>query len=128
MQSQRSASPRLMKWACIAMSSFSLEELRLAMVIDPDSSCKSLRDLRDSEDWVPDDDRMRRQLQTLSCGLVEVTSSSRIQTVQFIHQSVKDFLLAKGLFMFDESLASTASLGMVHFQLSKRCLRYLETE
>ena len=128
MQTQRSASLKLIKWVYFAIRPLSLDELRWAMVIDPESSCRSLRDFQSSEHWVSDNNRMRRQLQTLSCGLVEVTSSSGIQTVQFIHQSVKDFFLAKGLFMLDENLSSTASLGMVHFQLSKCCLRYLETE
>ena len=128
MQSQGSASLRLIQWVCFAVRPLSLDELRWAMVIGPDSPCKSLKDLQSSENWVPDNEQMWRQVRTLSCGLAEVTSSSGTQAVQFIHQSVKDFFLAKGLSMLDEDLKSAAAIGMVHFRLSMDCLRYLDME
>lgn len=128
MESQGHASRRLIQWVCFAMRPLSLDELRWAMAIGSDSPCKSLRVLQSSERWVPDSDKMWRQAQTLSCGLAEVTSSSGTQAVQFIHQSVKDFFIAKGLSMLDEGFKSATGMGMVHFRLSMDCLRYLDME
>ena len=64
------------------------------MVIDADCPHQSLQACRSAEDYVPDSGRMKRQTQTLSRGLAEITPT---QVVQFIHQSVKDFFVEKGL-------------------------------
>ncbi|SPO07384.1 uncharacterized protein DNG_10078 [Cephalotrichum gorgonifer] len=50
---------------------------------------------RSTEDYISKDE-MKKQVHTLSCGLAEVTPSPTL-VVQFVHQSVKDFFIDKGL-------------------------------
>ncbi|KJK73277.1 hypothetical protein H634G_11648 [Metarhizium anisopliae BRIP 53293] len=71
------------------MRPLSLDELRWAMLVEPDCPHRSLNDCRNAGDYPSDHERMKRQVQTLSCGLAEVTTE--VKVVQFIHQSVKDF-------------------------------------
>ena len=72
---------------------------------------------------------MKSQIQTLSCGLAEVSTSGNTQVVQFIHQSVIDFFVEEGLLLLDSSLASiNAAIGVAHKRLSTICIRYLAME
>ena len=72
---------------------------------------------------------MKRQVQTLSRGLTQVSDA---QVVQFIHQSVKDFFVEKGLSALDGNVtsneAATEAGIRAHFRLSKICIRYLAME
>ncbi|KAG4276859.1 hypothetical protein FPRO04_14258 [Fusarium proliferatum] len=72
-----------------------LHELRWAMVIDADLPHESLENFKKSSEYTEDDNLMERRVKTLSNGLVEVISSSAARTVQFIHQSVKDFFITQ---------------------------------
>jgi hypothetical protein len=72
---------------------------------------------------------MKRRVQTLSRGLAEVTPPFGAQVVQFIHQSVKDFFVEKGLSALDSSLTSTdLAIGTAQSRLSRICIRYLAME
>ncbi|KAI3317313.1 hypothetical protein HD806DRAFT_515524, partial [Xylariaceae sp. AK1471] len=79
---------------------------------------------------------MRRRLRTLSRGLTETVPLSDTEAVQFIHQSVKDFFIEKGLLALDSSLKSAATdtatvnlvVGIAHYQLSRTCIRYMAME
>ena len=94
---EKQASLKMVQWICFATRPLSLDELRWAMAVEPDCSHRSLRECQKNRRYISDKDRMKRRVQTLSCGLAEVTSDMRI--VQFIHQSVKDFFMGKGLLM-----------------------------
>src|SRR6185312_13244037 len=81
--------------------------------------------------YVSNNDRTKKQVQTLSCGLAEVIPSSGapvVPVVQFIHQSVKDFFVEKGLSILNESSRSADLVGKAHYQLSRTCVRYLAME
>ncbi|WAO96056.1 NACHT domain-containing protein [Fusarium falciforme] len=149
---------KLMQWICFATRPLSLDELRWAMVIEADCRYRSLYECQQAGDYPSYDDGMKRRVQTLSCGLAEVTlssgngdenlsepdsssksidssirtgvtPSSHAQVVQFIHQSVKDFFVEKGLSDLDYSVTSTdTAIGMAHFRLSRICIRYLAME
>ncbi|KAK3944600.1 ankyrin repeat domain-containing protein 17 [Diplogelasinospora grovesii] len=124
----RASSLKLIQWVICAMQPLSVDELRWAMVIDADCPYKSLRECQSAEDYVSDDSQMTRRVQTLSCGLAEVTAT---QVVQFIHQTVKDFFFEKGLSLLDNSspsLTTNMALGRAHFRLSRICIRYLAME
>jgi ankyrin repeat protein len=126
MKEERSLSMRLIQLICFAARPLLIDELRWAMVIEPDRPCQSLQECQNRKDYISDNGRMKRRVQTLSCGLAEVTDT---QTVQFIHQSVKDFFVEKGLSALEGSLTSTdAVTGMAHFRLSRICIRYLAME
>ncbi|KAM5353010.1 hypothetical protein ACJZ2D_017124 [Fusarium nematophilum] len=87
--------------SAIATRPLSLDELRWAMLVDADCSLRSLVEGQNAGDYPSDDDGMEKRVQTLSCGLAEVTSDTKV--VQFIHQSVKDFFIEKGLPALDAS-------------------------
>ncbi|KAL8367273.1 hypothetical protein RB599_010322 [Gaeumannomyces hyphopodioides] len=122
---------KLIQWICFAARPMTLEELRWAIIIEPDDQRRSLREYQEDEDYIDDADKMKLQLRKLSCGLAEVSQpdSSKPGVVQFIHQSVKDFFVEKSLSALDGSSTSTdAAIGMAHHRLSKICIRYLAME
>ncbi|KAM6512238.1 hypothetical protein FSOLCH5_009957 [Fusarium solani] len=129
-RSMGSDSLKLIQWICFATRPLSLDELRWAMLVEVDCPHRSLYECQSAGDYPSDDDVMKRRIQTLSCGLAEVilssgdgdedlsepdsssrsidssirtevTPSSHAQVVQFIHQSVKDFFVEKGLSALD---------------------------
>ncbi|KAL8310334.1 hypothetical protein RB597_010258 [Gaeumannomyces tritici] len=121
---------KLIQWICFAVRPMTLEELRWAIIIEPDDQRRSLREYQEDEDYIDDADKMKLQLRKLSCGLAEVSQpdSSKPGVVQFIHQSVRDFV-EKGLSALDSSATSTdTAIGMAHHRLSKICIRYLALE
>ncbi|KAF5966432.1 ankyrin repeat domain-containing protein [Fusarium coicis] len=120
---ERPASLKLIQWICFSVRPLSLDELRWAMIIDADCPNKSLQECKNTEDHISDSDRMNRRVQTLSCGLVEVTSDAKV--VQFIHQSVKDFFTEKGLSAMNETTNPSIIVGYAHHRLSRTCIRYL---
>ena len=124
-RSMEPASQKLIEWICFATRPLTIDELRWAMVIDVDSPHRSLEKCQSVGNYVPDGVQMERQVQTLSCGLAEV---SHAQVVQFIHQSVKDFFTGKGLSALDGNITSAAAAIRAHFRLSKICIRYLAME
>ncbi|KAJ4200308.1 hypothetical protein NW759_015885 [Fusarium solani] len=123
---ERAASLKLIQWICFAVRPLSLDELRWAMIVDADCSHKSLQECKSTKDYISDNGRMKRRVQTLSSGLAEVTSDAKV--VQFIHQSVKDFFLEKGLSALDESVKTDFVVGIAHHRLSRTCIRYLAME
>ncbi|KAK3371759.1 hypothetical protein B0T24DRAFT_579192, partial [Lasiosphaeria ovina] len=124
-RSMEPASQKLIQWICFATRPLSIDELQWAMVIEADCPHRLLEAYRSAEDYVPDSNRMKRQVQTLSRGLAEV---SHTQVVQFIHQSVKDFFVEKGLLALDGNVTSTEAAIRAHFRFSKICIRYLAME
>ncbi|PON27255.1 hypothetical protein TGAM01_v203636 [Trichoderma gamsii] len=122
-----SSSLRLIQWVCFAARPLSTEELRWAMVIDV--RCPSLQECQKAYDYIPDSKRMDQQVIKLSRGLATVVPGFNMQVVQFIHQSVKDFFMDKGLVTLDNSLTSTdEAIGMAQFQLLKTCILYMKME
>ena len=124
MQGMDSASLKLIQWICFALRPLTIDELQWAMVIEPDCPHQSLQAYQAEEDYVSDIDRMVRQVWALSRGLAEVSGGDR-QVVQFIHQSVKDFFVEKGLPALDCCETPTKAAIRAHFRFSKICLRYL---
>ncbi|KAM5528567.1 hypothetical protein FOXYSP1_19048 [Fusarium oxysporum f. sp. phaseoli] len=123
---ERAASLKLIQWICFAVRPLSLDELRWAMLVDADCPHWSLYECQAAGDYPSDHDGMKKRVQTLSRGLAEVTSDTKV--VQFIHQSVKDFFVKKGLFALDETAEIDAVVGIAHRRLSRTCIRYLAME
>ncbi|KAK1770374.1 vegetative incompatibility protein HET-E-1 [Phialemonium atrogriseum] len=123
---ERPASLKLIQWICFALRPLSLDELRWAMVVDANCPYRTLKECRNAEDFACDCDI---RIRTLSCGLAEAVPSSRAHVVQFIHQSVKDFVLEKGLFvLYNSSNTTRLAAGIAHYQLSRTCIRYFAME
>ncbi|KAL8310357.1 hypothetical protein RB597_010277 [Gaeumannomyces tritici] len=118
-RNMRPASLKLMQWICFAVPPPSIGELPWAMALEANRPCRPPRECQSGTGYESDNGRMKRRVQMLSCGLAEVTSSSDAQVVQFIHQSVKDFLVEKGLSALESGLTSTGlAIEMAHHRLS----------
>lgn len=129
-----SASLKLIEWILCAREPLTLRDLRCAMAVDFDSTCKASIVYR--RRGVKDRTAMQRRVRMLSRGLAETVATSfgkdkeQVQFVQFIHQSVKDFFHDKGLLALSLRAGTpcgTADLAVrvAHFKLSASCLRAL---
>jgi hypothetical protein len=125
-----SACLKLVQWICFATRPLSMAELRWAMVVDADCPHRSLQACKSAEDYVPENLRMRRQVQTLSRGLAETIYAEGAHFAQFIHQSVKDFFVEnlKDLLALDGCETPAEAAIRAHFRLSKICIRFLAME
>ncbi|KAH6987086.1 hypothetical protein EDB80DRAFT_623780, partial [Ilyonectria destructans] len=130
-------SQRLIQWICFSTKPLSIEELRWAMAMDPDHPHKSKQQCQESENYASDNKTMERRIKTLSCGLVETVCSfdwlnSNSSTVQFIHQSVKDYFIKKGLSTLaalgGSVVSSSLAVARAHYSLSRTCICYFEME
>ncbi|OBT60680.1 hypothetical protein VE03_09999 [Pseudogymnoascus sp. 23342-1-I1] len=116
----------LMQWICLADVPLSVTELRFAIASDDLYIHPARGSCKEAKDFVDTDARMERLITSLSGGLVEVKHHMSKTTVQFIHQSVNDFLLSGGL----KELASSTDdiIGQSQGRLSKSCINYLRLE
>ena len=117
---------RLMQWIYFAMRPLSLDELRFAMAIDENVPYASIQECQDGEEYVESHHKMTKRVLDLSRGLAEVRSHEGKQIVQFIHQSVNDFLLEGGFARLSDNSGNIISHA--HFRLSRTCLRYIAME
>jgi ankyrin repeat protein len=128
-QEERPDSLKLMQWICFAVRPLTLDELRFAMVIDPDCPYKSLQTCQSSDEYIEDNEVMERSITTLSRGLVETRAFGDERIVQFIHQSVNDFFIQDGIRLLAASWESNdLAIGGAHYRLSRSCIRYLGME
>ena len=135
----RTRTLHLMQWVCLAERPLSVTELRFAMASDDGYIHESRQFCKDAKDFVDTDMRMERLVTSLSGGLVEVKHHKAKSTVQFIHQSVNDFLRSDGLKYLttpsrdglsqDHSGLTTLStdviIGQSQHRLCKSCVNYL---
>lgn len=103
------------------------------MAVDLDCLQKSLQDCERSDEFTRDKETMERRIKTLSCGPAETVPAYRSRTVQFIHQSVKDFYLEKGLTSLAASdggrqLSNKMAIGHAHHRMAQVCIRYFAIE
>jgi ankyrin repeat protein len=118
---------KLMQWICFAQEPLSLEELRIATVVDMNTTYRSIRECQEDEQYADTDEEMARRVVDLSKGLAEVREHNGKQVAQFNHQSVNDYVLDGGLQIL-EKLPSGSAAGRAHFQLSRSCIRYINME
>ena len=122
-EDEKAQSLRLFQWIAFAFRPLTLRELRHALAVSADTRHSSLRLCRNSELWVDSDEDMERRICDFSKGLAEVSAGRSFRIVQFVHQSVKDFLIDRGFQILDDSSAGTA-VGRGHFWLSRSCVKY----
>ncbi|TGO49584.1 hypothetical protein BCON_0206g00190 [Botryotinia convoluta] len=131
----------LMQWVALAERPLTATELRIAMACDDGSENPGQKRWEDSEDYIESDRRMETLLKTFSGGLVEIALyTSGLYRVQFIHQTVVDFMLSGGLLYLvqhskpqplepcrDEGQYSNDQiLGQSQDRLSKSCVNYFK--
>ncbi|RFN46273.1 ankyrin repeat-containing protein [Fusarium flagelliforme] len=119
---RKSDSLKLISWICFALRPISIHELSWVMAINDDCPYNSLAEFVDSGD-VPNSHKMETRVLDLTSGLIEVTDALFFQ---FIHQSVSDFFLEKGLEKLNPGTSSLDEVaGTVNWQLFKTCICYL---
>ncbi|OCK73384.1 hypothetical protein K432DRAFT_340366, partial [Lepidopterella palustris CBS 459.81] len=110
------------QWVLFSRQPLNPEQLYFAILsgVDPEALSK----------WDPNEtplDVIKRFILDSSKGLAEITTS-KVQKVQFIHESVKDFLLKEnGLGNIWPDLKSNF-LGQSHDQLKHCCLNYINID
>lgn len=135
------AARQLMQWVLYAERPLTLKELRYALAFSKVPPYDSVAQWEESLDFVGDDEQMEKRISGLTCGLAEVGRSNRAlrqqrigprrrygrvngqikplgtpsSKVQFVHQSVKDFLVEGGI------------LGKGHEMLMRSCVAYIAT-
>ncbi|KAH8598592.1 hypothetical protein B0O99DRAFT_615467, partial [Bisporella sp. PMI_857] len=117
----------LMQWICLAERPLSLAELRFALASDDSSIHRFQYYAQESTGFVESDERMKKMTIALSGGLAEVKFHQDKYIIQFIHQSVNDFLLKDGFEWLDQSPTRDA-IGRGHDRLSRSCINYLKLE
>ena len=141
--SDRYRALRLMRWVCFAERPLSLSEMRYAIAFDTESPHSSLQSWQKSENFVESDEQMRLLVTSLSGGLVESVvfnddepyeRTSRFKRnwpgsfkVQFIHESVNDYVRSNGLSAIG-SYSAFDIVGNSHSQMWKACVNYFKTE
>jgi ankyrin repeat protein len=113
---------RLLRWVYLAERPLTVTELCFAMSL-PDREV-TFPECFFSELELPTPHVMIRRIVSLSGGLVESKPHERGQIIQFIHQSVNDFLLQGGLQFLDKTSPGDA-IGQGHNQLSLICANYI---
>lgn len=136
----RARTLHLMQWVCLAERPLSVTELRFAIASDEVYISEPRKFCKDSKDFVDTDKRMERLILSLSGGLVEVKHHGAETTVQFIHQSVNDFLRSSGLKYLasasvlasqegkDSTLITSRVIGQSQDRLCKSCINYLNLD
>ncbi|KAJ4181106.1 hypothetical protein NW759_017203 [Fusarium solani] len=121
----RSTTLKLMQWICFSTRPLTTGELQWALAVDPDRAWRSLDECRTSDDFIADD-KIDRRINALSCGLAEIIPSKDARIVQFIHQSVKDFVVESGLRALDETKPSPEVVPAAHCRLFRACIQYFK--
>ena len=117
-QAEKGRSLRLFAWIYFALRPLTLDKLRFAIAIDPDSSATSFPKCDKTTNYKESDETVKRRIKTLSRGLIEIRESLSGEIVQFIHQSVKDFLIQDGFQVLDANLKSAdETTGRIHLRL-----------
>nr|XP_036587170.1 ankyrin repeat-containing protein [Colletotrichum truncatum]KAF6797901.1 ankyrin repeat-containing protein [Colletotrichum truncatum] len=116
---------QLMQWICFAKRPLTTNELFVAMALSSDFADLSLDECQNPED-VTSDERMRKRIMSLSYGMAEIIPSYNARRVQFIHQSVKDFFINRGLLYLDKTMEAHLVTPTAHCRLTWSCIRYFK--
>lgn len=130
--SSPSETRELMECICFSMRPLTTDELRWALAVDPNRRPVTFLDVcKRSADFISTDvietDMVEKRIKSLSCGLAEVVTLGKSRIVQFIHPSVKDFLLAGGLRALENTTkAPDSAAAAAHSRLCRICICYLQ--
>lgn len=127
---------KLFQWVLFAERPLSAQELREALATDKDMTCTTVSELRGHDSWSDTLEDFEKHVRHISRGLVEFHTreiweqyepggEDSDREVQFVHQSVADYILGKFLSQVGFGDASPSQIGSGHFEISRSCLRYL---
>lgn len=132
----------LFQWILLAERPLTLQELRYARASDDTFMTSELSCCEDSKGFVRDDSAMYSLIKSLTAELAEIKTvvgwdGQESTTVQLIHQSVGDFLKAKGLKwlrncgvpdMGYHGRADSDYVGASHNRLRRSCGNFIKLE
>ncbi|KAJ5100272.1 hypothetical protein N7456_006324 [Penicillium angulare] len=124
----------LFQWICFAVRPLSLTELRIAMTVHLSGSKCSIGEYENEENshFISSDAQMKKRMVHLSRGLVDMANgklSEHRTVVGFHHDTIRDFMLRKGLNYLDKRLNDPRGLAKVaHVHQANTCLLYLSTD
>ncbi|KAL7901866.1 ankyrin repeat protein [Trichoderma sp. SZMC 28014] len=127
---------KLFQWVLFAERPLSAQELREALATDKDMTCTTVSELRSHDSWSDTLHDFEKHIRHISRGLVEFHTrdiweqyepggEDSDREVQFVHQSVADYILEKFLDHVELGHAFQSQIGVGHFEISRSCLRYL---
>lgn len=121
---------RILRWITFAVRPLSLHELRFAVSTEAEQSLDRMIPRFRSSQWCPDDKNMAGKIWRLSRSLARACKDEGdIETVQFDHESVREFMVNGGIFLLEEALGRRIGTGKVigqtHFALCQVCMRHL---
>jgi protein SERAC1 len=139
------------RWVLLAARPLRLNEWHHVLGFISDRRPGSLREWRESDDHIENNDQLERRIRVISRGLVEVKKTAQQQLhayyldddsvhagagsldayqdevggIQFIHESVREYFLTGKGFKLLNPLMGPCPLGQGHMFLFNTCLRYL---
>ena len=126
---------KLMQWMRFAKDPLKLDHIRVALVIDGSSRLENAEEVQKSDEYIDNTRALEIRIRHLSKGLIEVKAESDPQsspedcdglpnrTLAFIHQTVLDFVVDRGLSILDDSIQDRALQSQTaHLRISKSCL------
>jgi hypothetical protein len=121
-----------LQWICLAERPLSLTELRFAMACDDDNWSQDCCEMN-TKGFIKSDSQMEKLVVSLSAGLAVVMHVGSTSRVQFVHESVNDYLRSCGLRnlleLIDNVVPYTEDvLGASHTRISRSCLNYLRID
>ncbi len=115
---------RLLQCVFFAQRPLSPTELRYALALSTESFA-SYAEWSQSGGYVENDTQMEKRICEISRGLIEIKYTAHTTIVQFIHESVRDFLQASGFkFLLQPSCPNQTADG--HDFMKRICLNYLK--
>ncbi|TVY14174.1 Ankyrin repeat domain-containing protein [Lachnellula arida] len=130
----RKTSLHFLQWVCLARRALTLTELRFALACDDEDGSVLPNSCEERTTFIDSDSRMEKLTRSLSGGLAEVRYYSNAINVQFIHQTVNDFVRDRGfeflVSMIDAEYTSSISNMIARGQnrLSRSCINYFKME
>ena len=124
---------RIMLWITFAAEPLTLEELRVAIASGAEETHKSFEDLKASKHWCENDTKMEQRVLRLSRGLARVVNPTLDYrpVVQFDHESVRDYMVARGILSLEKDKASAMQgdlVGRAHHFMLTSCLNYMNID
>ena len=125
-EEDRTETSTLLRWVYFAKQPLSPNELRIAMAFDTDMPYSSLKVWRESDEYIGNLSQWKERITHLSGGLAEVVGRKTGDdlVVQFIHESVNDYLRKEGILML--GIKQTGSvIGECHNHIARSCIYYI---
>ena len=121
----------LLRWIQFAKRPLTPNELRIAMAFDTTTPYNSLNSWRESDEYYGNCRQWKERITHLSAGLAEVVQRKNSLSpdngfvVQFIHESVKDYLQKAGISLLGIKQAGSI-IGQCHKQIARSCVFFIK--